>query len=335
MVSIKDVAKKVNVSVTTVSRVLNNKPDVSEETRRKVEKAIKELRYTPSGIARGLVLQKTKSIGLVIPDVSNPFYPELIKGLGRKAKEKGYSLILYDTDNNKAEEEEAIRLLRSKMVDGIILSLSLKNKDILKRLEKEDYPIVQIDREIKESIYPAITIDNKKSAYTATEYLIKHGHSKIGHISGDLSTETAINRLEGFKLALDKYGIPFREEWIFEGDYSKEAGKKQMEKIIKLPYRPTALFFANDLMAYGAYETIYNYNYTIPEDFSIIGHDNIEISSFVRPGLTTMDQPKYKLGQIAVETLINMIENKGDKDIFQNITLKNKIIVRDSVLAIS
>jgi len=332
MITIKDVAKEVNVSVTTVSRVLNNKPDVSEDTKRKVEKAIKKLGYNPSGIARGLVLQKTNSIGLIIPDVSNPFFPEVIKGIERKAKEAGYSLIFYNTNNDKKEEKEAITLLRSKQVDGIILSLSIENKAVLRELEKEKYPIVQIDREVKDSIYPAITIDNKKSAYIATEYLIKMGHREIGHITGDLSTETAIDRLNGFKLALMKNNISYKEEWIIEGDYSRETGKKQMGKIIKMVNRPTALFFANDLMAFGAYEAINKYNYKIPEDFSIIGHDNIEITSFVKPGLTTMDQPKYRLGQIAVEKLVDMIENKNNNILFENIILENNIIVRESVL---
>lgn len=330
MPTIKDIAREVNVSVSTISRVLNNKPDVSEETKIKVEKAIKEMGYNPNRIARGLVLKKTNSIGLVIPDINNPFFPEIIKGVERTAKKLGYSLILCNTDNDKKEERESISLLRSKQVDGIILSLSLENKAVLKELEKEKFPIVQIDRQIKDSIYPAVTIDNKRSAYIATEYLIKQGHRKIGHVTGDLSTETALNRLKGYKLALKDHNITIKEEWILEGDYSIESGKEMMEKIIKLKDRPTALFFANDLMAFGAYETIFKYNYSIPEDFSIIGHDNIEITSFVRPGLTTMDQPKYRLGEIAAKNLISIIENK-DKKAFQNVILKNAMIVRDSI----
>lgn len=330
MTTIKDIAREVNVSVSTISRVLNNKPDVSEETKIKVEKVIKKLGYNPNRIARGLVLRKTNSIGLVIPDINNPFFPEIIKGVERTAKKLGYSLILCNTDNDKKEERESISLLRSKQVDGMILSLSLENKAVLKELEKEKFPIVQIDRQIKDSIYPAVTIDNKRSAYIATEYLIKQGHKKIGHITGDLSTETAINRLNGFKLALKDHNLTVKKEWILEGDYSKESGKEMMEKIIKLEDRPTAIFFANDLMAFGAYEAIFEYNYRIPEDFSIMGHDNIEITSFVKPGLTTMDQPKYRLGEIAAKKLISMIENKDEKAL-QNVILKNAMIVRDSI----
>lgn len=331
VVTIKDVAREVNVSVTTVSRVLNNKPDVSEETRKRVKEAIKKLGYNPDNIARGLVLRKTNTIGLIIPDINNPFFPEIVKGIERKAKEEGYSLILCNTDNSKEEEREALALLRSKKVDGIILSFSIENQEVLKELEEEEYPVVQIDRRITGSRYPAVTIDNKKSAYIATEYLIKQGHKEIAHVTGDLSTDTALARLEGFKMALANYKVPFREEWVLEGDYSKGSGKELMERIIKLKHRPTAIFFANDLMAFGAYETIHNYNYRIPEDFSIVGHDNIEITSFVKPGLTTMDQPKYQLGAIAVEKLINLIEKKDD---FHSVILENELIIRDSVKAI-
>lgn len=330
MVTIKDLARELNLSVTTISRVLNNKPDVSEETKKRVKQAIERMGYNPNTVARGLVLKKTNSIGLIIPDINNPFFPEIIKGVERTAKKLGYSLILCNTDNDKNEEKESIALLRSKQVDGIILSLSRNNKEVLKELEKMNFPVVQIDRRIKDSIYPAVTIDNKKSAYIATEYLIKHGHRKIAHITGDLQTDTALDRLEGFKTALHNYDLPCREEWILEGDYSKESGRELMEKIIKLKDRPTALFFANDLMAFGAYETIYKHNLRIPEDFSIVGHDNLEITSFVRPGLTTMDQPKYRLGQIAAEKLIAMIEKKNNNT-FENVILKNAIIVRDSI----
>lgn len=330
--TIRDVAKEVNLSVTTVSRVLNNKPDVSEETKKRVEKAIKKLGYNPNRIARGLVLKKTNSIGLVIPDINNPFFPEIIKGVERTAKNLGYSLILCNTDNDKKEEEESISLLKSKQVDGIILSLSLENKEVLKELEEQKFPVVQIDRSVKESNYPAITIDNERSAYIATEYLIKNGHTKIGHITGDLDTETAIDRLNGYKQALGDYGLAHNKEWILAGDYSAESGRKQMEEIIKLSKRPTALFFANDLMAFGAYDAIFRHGLRIPEDFSIIGHDNIEITSFIRPGLTTMDQPKYKLGEQAAMNLIKLIENKEQS--VPHVVLKNAMIVRDSVQAV-
>lgn len=329
MVTIKDVAREVNVSVTTVSRVLNNKPDVSDDTKKKIKNAIEKLGYNPNGIARGLVLQKTHTIGLIIPDINNPFFPEVIKGIEKKSKELGYSLIFYDTDNNKEDEQEAIKLLKSKQVDGIILSLSLENRDILKRLEKQDFPVVQIDRKINESIYPSVTIDNTKSAYKATNYLIELGHTKIGHITGDLSTETAVERLDGFRLALSEKGILCPAEWILQGDYSKNSGKDAMEKIIKYKNRPTALFIANDLMAFGAYEAIFNNNLHIPEDFSIVGHDNIDITSFVRPGLTTMDQPKYKLGQLAAELLIKAIKNEAHED---DIILQNDLIIRESTM---
>lgn len=334
MVTIRDVAAKANVSVTTVSRVLNNKPDVSESTKARVKEAIEELGYKPSGLARGLVWQKTNSIGLIIPDINNPFFPALVKGIERRAKELGYSLILCSTENDKHEEAEALALLRSKQVDGIILSFSLHSQDALINLEKQGFPIVQIDRRIKKSNYPAVTIDNKKSAFRATEYLIEQGHTEIAHVTGDLNVENARERLEGFRLVIEKYGLNYRSQWILEGDYSRETGKALMEEIIAMPKRPTAIFFANDLMAFGAYEAIFNHDLNIPADFSIIGHDNVEIACFVKPGLTTMDQPKYRLGQIAAEKLISIIE--GEKNHYsENVMLENDLVVRETVRKIS
>lgn len=334
MVTIRDVAARANVSVTTVSRVLNNKPDVSEATKRRVKKAIEELGYKPSGLARGLVLQKTNSIGLIIPDISNPFFPAIVKGIERRAKELGYSLLLCTTDNDKQEETEALALLRSKQVDGIILSFSLQSQEALLELEKQGFPIVQIDRQVKKSGYPAVTIDNQKSAFKATEFLINQGHTKIGHVTGHLNVETALQRLDGFRLALKKHGVEYREDWVLPGDFGRETGKACMERFIAMSERPTAIFFANDLMAFGAYEAIFNHGLNIPEDFSIIGHDNIDVASVIKPGLTTMEQPQYRLGQIAAEKLIGMIEGKQDSPA-QTVVLESDLVVRESVKQIA
>ncbi|AZR73753.1 LacI family transcriptional regulator [Anoxybacter fermentans] len=328
-VTIKDIAKEANVSTTTVSRVLNNKPDVSDKTKKKVLEVINKLGYNPNGIARGLVLQKTYTIGLIIPDICNPFFPEVARGIQDKARQLGYSVIFYNTDNNKQREKEAIDLLKSKQVDGIILSLSMSNKEELDKLEEENFPVVQIDRKIPGSIFPTVTIDNILSAYNATKYLIELGHKYLAHITGNLGTKTGQDRLEGFKQALKEFNLDYKDEYILEGDYSKESGYKQMKTLLTQKKRPTAVFAANDLMAIGAYEAIFDYGLKIPEDISIIGHDDIDIASIIRPGLTTMTQPKYKLGQIAAEMLIKRIEGL-ESDNQQEVVLNTELIVRDS-----
>jgi LacI family transcriptional regulator len=329
-VTIKDVARKAEVSVTTVSRVLNNKPDVSEDTKAKIEKIMDELGYKPNGIARGLVLNKTYSIGLIIPDISNPYFPEVAKGVENKAKEKGYSVIFCDTSNDKDEEKNAIELLKSKRVDGIILSLSINNIKELKKLENEQFPVVQIDRKVPGSNYPTVTIDNINSGFKATKYLIQLGHTKIAHLTGDLDTKTGQDRLVGYKQALKEFNLFEKEDWILEGDYSKESGFKLMKSLLEQKTRPTAVFAANDLMAIGAYETIFNYELEIPDDISLIGHDDIGVASTVRPGLTTMAQPKYELGQKAAKILIEEIENENEINKGDNKLLESKLIIRES-----
>lgn len=324
-ITIKDIAKKANVSATTVSRVINNKPDVSESTKKKIQKLIKENNYKPNDIARGLVLKKTKTIGLIVPDISNPFFPEIIKGVEHETKDAGYSVIICDTDNQIKQEKSSIDLLLSKQVDGIIMSLSNDSVRDLKSLKESKLSIVQLDRNIPELSYPMVSVDNKLSAYKATKHLIALGHTEIGHVTGELHTKPAQDRLEGYKKALKDSNLSCNKDLIIEGKYSKKSGYEAMVKMIKNKM-PTAVFFANDLMALGAYEALDEYNIKIPDDISIIGHDDIDVSSLIQPKLTTMRQPKNELGKIAAEILIGLIENNNtaSEDVILNTELVNR-----------
>jgi len=329
-VTIKDIAEEADVSVTTVSRVLNDKPDVSPNTRKNVLEKINELGYKPNSIARGLALQKTNTLGLIIPDISNPFFPDIARGVEDMANQKGYSVIFCNTDNEQKKEKEAIDLMKEKQVDGILLSLSTTNEKELKNLRKLEYPIVQIDRKIPNINYPSITIDNVKSAYTATKYLIKNGHKKIAHITGDLETITGSQRLKGFKKAIFEKNLNLNKSYIKNGDYSKKSGYQNMLALLKSNNPPTAVFIANDLMAVGAYQAVFKLNLSIPKDISIIGHDDIDVTKLVNPTLTTMSQPKYQLGNEAVQLLINEIESNklSNEEIILNTNLINRNSIR-------
>lgn len=325
-VTIKDIAEAANVSVTTVSRVLNDKPDVSPNTRNKVLEKINELGYKPNSIARGLALKKTNTLGLIIPDISNPFFPDIARGVEDMANKKGYSIIFCNTDNEQKKEKEAIELMKEKQVDGILLSLSTTNKDELKKLRNVKYPVVQIDRKIPDIDYPSITIDNYKSAYTATKHLINFGHQKIAHITGDLGTITGYKRLEGFKDAMNEANLNIKDSYIKKGNYSKKSGYENMLELLKNNNPPSAVFIANDLMAVGAYQAVFAFDLSIPEDISIIGHDNIDVTKLVNPTLSTMAQPKYKLGHKAVQLLIKEIEsnNLSNEEIILTTDFKNR-----------
>lgn len=331
-VTIKDIAREANVSVTTVSRVLNNKPDVSSKTKKKIKKIIQNHDYKPSSLARGLVLQKSHTIGLIIPDISNPFFPGVAKGIEDFARKLDYSVIYCNTGNDTNKEKEAIQLLKSRKVDGMIVSLSVnqENKEELNKLKKQNFPIIQIDREIPGIDYPSVVVDNKESARNVVKYFQKNGHTKIGHISGNLKIKSAKDRLSGFKEEMKKLDLFYKNEWIKEGDYSRESGYKRMKEILKTKKIPSALFIANDLMALGAYEAIFEKKLKIPEDISIIGHDDIEVASLINPKLTTVFQPKYEIGKYAGKLLISKI-NKPDLN-FERKVLSTELITRDSVL---
>jgi LacI family transcriptional regulator len=328
-VTIKDIAKEADVSITTVSRVLNNKPDVGDDTRAKILKIIDDMNYNPNSVARGLVMQKTHTIGLIIPDISNPFFPQIVRAVEDKAQELGYSVIFFNTDNHLERERKAVELFKSKQVDGLIVSLSLGNEEILKNLKAANYPVVQIDRSVLDHSYPLVSIDNQKSAYQMVEYLLKKGHKKIAHISGDLNTTTARERLSGYKKALKNYKIKINEDYIIEGDYTQDSAYQAMQNLLKLEVRPTAVFAANDLSAAGVYKAVFSANLKIPEDIAVAGHDDINLASLLKPELTTMRQPKYKMGERAVTVLLAMINNENEK--IEDQILNTDLIIRESV----
>lgn len=328
-VTIKDIAKKANVSVTTVSRVLNNKPDVGDQTRTKILKLIEELNYKPNSVARGLVMQKTHTIGLIIPDISNPFFPQVARAIEDKAQKSGYSIIFFNTDNHLEKEKKAVELFKSKQVDGLIVSLSLGNEEILKELKAANYPVVQIDRSVLSNSYPLVSIDNKNSAYQMVEYMLKKGYKKIAHITGDLKTTTARDRLAGYKKALNDYQVEINEDYIIKGDYTQQLAFEAMQTLLKLKEPPTAVFAANDLSAAGVYKALFAAGLNIPADIAVAGHDDIDIASLLRPELTTMRQPKYSLGEKAVSVLLKMIDNY-EAEVEAQI-LKTKLVIRESV----
>jgi LacI family transcriptional regulator len=337
-ITIRDIAKEAGVSVTTVSRVLNNRHDVSDETKKKVQEIIAQLGYSPNSIARGLVLQRTYTIGLAIPDISNPFFPQVAKGVQSRAKELGYSVILFDTNNDANEEKEAIKLLKSKQVEGLIVSLSMDNAKELSDLEQEGFPVVQIDRVIPECHIPSVTIDNVASAYGATKYLIGLGHTRICHITGSFAFQTTRDRLRGYQLALQESNMDLTDVDTLEGDYTIESGYRNMLSILTTKQNITAVFAANDLMALGCYQAAFESGVRIPQDISIIGHDDIELSQFVSPPLTTMSQPKYELGRAAAENLIRLIElSQSEEDCkeVKDTVLETALVIRGSTASAS
>lgn len=327
-ITIKDIARHSGVSVSTVSRVLNKKPDVNAETAARVNGAIKELGYSPNSVARGLVLKRSNVIGFVVPDITNPNFPELARGVVEKARQSGYSVIFFDTNHDSKVEKEALKMLRSKQVDGIIVSFSEANQDEFIKLKEDQFPAVQIYRKSPKSVISTIAIDNVGSAYKAVKYLLSLGHRRIGHITTGISTLSGAERLEGYKKAFKEAGFQYREEWIFSGSHCAETGYEGMKALLSQDNHVTALFASHDLMAVGAYEAVFEKGLSIPGDISIIGHDNIEISRLVHPKLTTLDTFKDRLGQAGVELLLEEIAESTSVN--REIIFKTELIVRES-----
>ncbi|MGI6113775.1 MAG: LacI family DNA-binding transcriptional regulator [Mahellales bacterium] len=345
MVTLKDIAKQAGVSAMTVSRVVNKNARVSDETRKRVMKAIRELKYKPNTVARSLVTKQTRTIGLLIASISNIFYADVVHGVEDYAHEKGYNVILCNADG-KQREKEYIDVLIEKCVDGIIFShLEIGIKQIFE-LKQLNIPCVLIDNEIQGYNTSNIYTNNVLGGYLATEYLIQLGHTKIAHIHGSLKynqekknklyTETFQfriwkDRMTGYIDTLAKYNIAMVPEYIQEGDGTAEngvyGGYMAMKELLKLNDRPTAIYAANDLMAIGAINAIREAGFDVPDDFSVVGYDGICFSDMIYPKLTTIAQPRYEIGVNASKLLLDLIKDNNN---IQNITLDPKLIVRGS-----
>ncbi len=327
-VTIKDIAKHAEVSVSTVSRVLNGKPDVNIETQTRVQEVIKKLGYSPNSVARGLVLRRTNVIGFVVPDIMNPNFPELARGIMERADHYGYSVIFVDTNHDSKVEKKAIKLLRSNQVDGIIVSFTEANQDELVKLKKENFPSVQVYRKSPNSILSTIAIDNVASAYRAVKYLIELGHTHIGHITTGEKTQSGMERLQGYQKAMKEAGIPVKDSWIQVCAHSADEGEKAADRLLDTDKSITAVFSSHDLMAVGVYESVYKRGLSIPNDISVVGHDDIGISKYLRPKLTTIKTFKKNLGKAAVDLLIEEMQSEtpmNREEIFQT-----ELIVRGS-----
>ena len=331
MATIKDVARLANVSITTVSRVLNNKPEgVSEETRQRVLEVVEHLNYQPNRVARGLVTRRTNTLGLILPDITNPFFPEIARAVEDTANKHGYNIILCNTDDRSDKEELYIRVLKSKCVDGIVFtSSSMPVFKHVKQLSDYKMPFVLLDRHFYDEKLPGVYTDGYKGMYEITRYLLEMGHRKIAYIGGPHESPNSMYRYAGFEQALKDYGLVLDKELVVEGNYKISGGSEGVLELLKRRRDFTAVVCANDIMAIGAMEVLKGAGFRIPEDVSVTGFDDVPMAKYVEPKLTTVAQPCYQMGEVATELLIKLVEGKPVKDTV--ITLKPKLIIRNSV----
>jgi LacI family transcriptional regulator len=326
--TIKDVAKKAGVSIATVSYVVNDKRFVSDPVRKKVLHAIKELDYQRSDLARSLRQKKTLMIGLVIPDNTNPYFAEIARGMEDASFDLGYNVIFCNTDGNSDKEVSYIKMLTSKGIDGITLVPSYPLDRLIPLLKTVRIPLVLLDRHLDELETDAVYVDNVRGGQEAVKYLLDLGHRRIACISGPQVIPSGLHRLEGYQKALAEAGIPFDKSIVYNGNFHSKNGYEGFQELMKVKPAPTAIFACNDLMALGVLSAAHKAGLRIPEDLSVIGYDDVSFADDTIPPLTTMAQPKYRMGQIAAKMMVDRL--KDPSSAFQKKPLLARLITRDT-----
>lgn len=327
--TIKDIAREAGVSITTVSKIINGRDDnISDATRNRVKKVIKENNYVTNSIARGLKTKKTNIIGFILPDIVNPYYPEIARGIEDAARDRGFGVIFCNTDNSLERERECLQFLKSKMVDGIIYTRTLKGSNA-ESLNNVKAPIVIVDRfvdaHIKKNI-GKVYVDVVRAIYESTVKLYEAGCRNIALISSSYTTKS--DRYFGYVQAMEDLSLPVCEELIYLGEFNIETGYKGAASLLKNHKDIDGIVCGNDLIAIGALDLLREKNIKVPQDIKVIGLDNIYLSNFTNPRLSTMEQPTLELGKVAANMLIDFI--KEGKPLTERV-LSHKYIQRESV----
>jgi len=326
--SIYDVARESGVSVFTVSAVVNNKTHVGKKLRENVEDAIRKLNYRPNLIARSLAKQRTHTIGMIVPDIANPFFPMVVRGAEDAAQKHGYNLLLCNSDDSLEKEQSAIELLLSKRVDGILLTKAAGDfpPSLRQMIKDVGIPFVLVMRTYSKFTKDAVITDDYQGAYDAVCHLARAGRRHIGLISGPLKVSNAVARYQGFRDALKAQGLPFEQELVIEGDYRIESGFRAGHAL--LSHRPDGIYVANHLMTVGLLKAAEEMGLTCPDDFGLVSFDDYPWLGVFRPKLTTVELPKHQLGSEAAELLIERIGGDRKKAVVKK--LQPELRIRES-----
>jgi LacI family transcriptional regulator len=326
--SIYDVARESRVSVFTVSAVVNNKSHVGKKLRERVEAAIKKLNYRPNLLARSLAKQRTHTIGMVVPDIANPFFPMVVRGAEDAAQKRGYNLLLCNSDDSQPKEESVLELLLSKRVDGILLTKASGDisSSLMRMIHEVKIPIVLVMRTCPKISKDAIVTDDYQGAYEAVCHLARAGRKRIGLIGGPLKVSNGKARWEGFRDALKNQGLQFDPGLVVEGDYRIESGYRGGHLL--LSHRPDGVYVANYLMTVGLLKAAEEMGLSCPRDFGLISFDDYPWLGIFQPKLTTVELPKYQLGFEAADLLLDRIAGKGGPSVFKK--LPPELRVRES-----
>ena len=324
--TISDVAKKAGVSTATVSRIINGQSGYTAETKQKVINIIQEMGYKPNAIARGLVNKRTNTIGVLLPNLSSRLASSLLKGIEKSAHQLDYSVIICDTESDGKRTIEYLDVLTEKQIDGIIITSEWLTNVYEEAIVKMKTPVVLVLTASSHLQIPYIKVDDYHASYQATKYLIEKGHDKIGMISGSKNDKLAgLPRIEGYRKAMSDHHLKISDNYITYGDFAYKSGMRCMDELLEKSPEITAVFAASDEMAVGALSCAYRKGIKVPYDLSIIGYDDTQDAEMAIPPLTTVHQPIYEMGKIAVEMLLNT------KDTVGSIIMPHHIVERDSV----
>jgi LacI family transcriptional regulator len=317
--TIKDIAKVAGVSVTTVSRALNGYSDVNEDTRKKIIKVAKQLNYSPNSLARGLVMNKSKTIGLLVSgmnskSIKDNFTFQVLCGINECVSSKEYDLILFSTDSSRQREKTYTQLCQERRVDGVIIQGIKLDDPYLNEVVESNIPCVLIDIPVESSTVGYVTTDNVLGAKKAMEHLIELGHRNIAMVNGYMQAYVSQQRLKGYESSLREHGIKMRGDWVVDGEFDEKKAEEVVLALLASSPEITAIFCASDVMALGAIKACRQLGFSVPNDISIVGYDDILLASYVTPSLTTVGQKVLEMGYEAADLLIEMLEGRAKKN---------------------
>jgi LacI family transcriptional regulator, galactose operon repressor len=328
--TIYDVARLAGVSTATVSRALNGTGQIAPPTRAAIEAAVAQLGYHPNTVARSLVTRSTQTIALLLPDISNPFYAALVSGIQRRALETGHTMLLCTTESDPEREEQYLNLLRAKQVDGVLVDGLVLPPDRIARFVRNGLPIVCLDRDVDSTSVPLVQVDNRLGARLATEHLIALGHRRIGHVAGAPELRISDERVGGYRDALAAAGLEEDPGLVAVGSFTEEGGYEATRQLLDHA-EPTAVFAANDLSAIGALNALVGSGRRVPEDVSVVGFDDLRLSRFTTPPLTTIHQPAAEIAERATQLLLDLAAGREVRQLRH--LLDPELVVRASTAA--
>ena len=331
-VTIYDLARKLNISIATVSRALKDDPVVSKKTKKKIFDLAEEMGYRSNHFARNLRNQRTDTIGVIVPRLNSYFMSTVIAGIENVANNEGYNLIISQSSESAQKEMNSAKTMFNNRVDGLLVSLAYDTEDIshFDTFYRKNIPIIFFDRVAEKDMCTNVLIDNRKAAYEATRHLAQEGCRRIAHITATPKRNVYIERLEGYKKALAEFDLPFSDDLLIIGNLSQEAGTLAAEKILAMHPRPDGVFVANDNCAVGCMLALKQAGIRIPEDIAFVGFNNDPVSKVVEPNLTTINYPGYEMGEVAARNLINHLSGIATITATNTILLRSELIVRGS-----